>query len=104
MTSQDLTVLVSIIISLALSYIPGLAPWWDGQKPVNKRLVMFGLLVLVTGAVYGLSCAGWSGEIGLLVTCDKAGLSGLLRALVMAIVANQGVYAITPRPSYALAK
>jgi hypothetical protein len=60
--------------------------------------VMLGLLVLVALSTYGLSCAGLGVDIGINVTCDQPGAIGLLKALVLAIAANQGTYTITKRP------
>lgn len=103
MTSQDLTAAVAILISLGLSYIPGLAPKWDGLDPTWKRLIMVGLLLAVAGGAYGLACAGWAAELGFFVTCDKPGLMGLVKAFVIAVIANQSVYKISPKPDYARA-
>ena len=52
------------------------------------------LLVVITGATYGLSCAGLF-NTG--VTCDKPGLTGLITAFILALMANQSTFAISPK-------
>jgi hypothetical protein len=64
--------------------------------PQVKRLIMLGLITLSASAVYGLACLDWGVELGITVTCDQSGLFGLLRQAVLAIIANQGIYAISP--------
>jgi len=97
MASETLILIAGAILSLAFSYIPGLAPAYDKLEPTQKRLIMLALLVVVTGSVYGLSCAGWGSSWGIVITCNLAGLQGLIAQLILAIIANQGVYAISPR-------
>lgn len=95
-TSEELSVVAGVVLSLGFSYIPGLKSKFDTLAPERKRLVMLGLLVLVSGAVYGLSCAGFAADLGIGVTCDQAGAIGLIRAFVVATIANQSTYMITP--------
>jgi len=52
---------------------------------------MGGLLIVVTGAIFGLSC----GAVIDWVTCDKAGALGLFDLLIWALIANQSTYLIT---------
>jgi hypothetical protein len=101
MSSTDLASYSAIVLSLLFSYIPKLNTWFDGLDAQYKRLIMLGLCAVVAGAAFGLSCAGWGGEVGLSVTCDKAGALGLLKAFVGAIVANQAAYMLTPRKATA---
>lgn len=98
MTPEILAAVASVILSLAFSYIPNLRVWFAGRPKETQQLVMLGLLVLVAAASYGLACAGVLVELfGVELTCDKAGMLGLVRALIFAIMANQGVYQLTPK-------
>lgn len=98
LTPELLAGAVAIILSLLFSYIPGLNAWFAGLKDEYKRLIMLGLLLLVAGLAYGLACWGMLVDLtGIGLTCDRAGLLGLIRILVVAIIANQAVYSISPR-------
>ena len=97
MSANTLSLIAGAALSLAFSYIPGLRDDFDSLDPTEKRLVMFGLLLVTAVAVQVLACLGWGAEWGLYLACDQAGLAGLLQQLVIAIIANQGVYAISPR-------
>lgn|SRR5574341_1215394 len=94
MTAETLSALAGLVGSLAFSYVPGLQSWYAKQATEKKRLIMALLLVGITVAAYGASCARWF-SLGLVVTCDQAGLEGLVRVFVLALVANQGTYLIT---------
>jgi hypothetical protein len=101
-TADELAGLAGAALSLAITYVPGLNAWYGGLAPDRKRLVMIGLLALAAAGVYGLSCAGLAGQLlGLSVSCDQTGLLGLGRALLVAVIANQSVFLITPKPAAA---
>lgn len=104
MSAESLVLIAGALLSLAFSYIPGLAPKFDALDPTVKRLIMLGLLVVVAGVSYGLSCLGWGAAWGINIPCDQAGLQALISQLVIAIIANQSVYSISPKASYAKAK
>lgn len=98
MTPEILAAVAGVILSLAFSYIPNLRTWFAEKPKETQQLVMLGLLFLVAAASYGLACAGILSELfGVTLTCDKAGMLGLIRALIFAIMANQGVYQLTPK-------
>ena len=97
MSAETLILIAGAILSLAFSYIPGLAPAYDKLEPTQKRLIMLLLLIVTTGSVYGLSCVGWGSQWGINITCNLAGFQGLIAQLILAIMANQGMYLISPR-------
>lgn len=109
MTTETLSLLAGSLLSLGFSYVPGLAGWYDrlgeggSDGGTAKRLVMLALLVLVAAGAFGLACSGWGSAVGLALTCDQSGAAGLVRALVLAIVANQSTHAISPRPGRGIA-
>ena len=98
MSAEELSAAAGIILSLLFNYVPRIRERYDLLDETGKRLVMLALLILVTGVVFGLTCFNLLADIGLAVTCDRTGGIALLRALVIAIIANQGTYAISPRP------
>jgi hypothetical protein len=98
MTAQMLAAAAGILLSLLFSYIPKLNTWYAAQSEEAKKLIMLGLLFVIAVGAFGLSCAGVLTDLfGIAITCDKAGAIGLIQAFVLAVIANQGVYAITPQ-------
>ncbi len=98
MSSETLILISGAVLSLLFSYVPSLNTWFAAKSPDIKRLIMAGMLLLVSVAVFGLSCAGLGGEIGIQLECSKEGVIGLVKTFILAIVANQGAYALTPQP------
>jgi hypothetical protein len=97
MTAENLSLVAGTTLSLVFSYVPGAKSWFEGFDPEIRRVIMLALLVCSAGFVYGLSCLGWAVEWGIALYCDRSGLFGLIEQLVLAIIANQSIYAITPR-------
>jgi len=97
MTTTQLTSIAAVILSLAFSYLPGLSDWYAAQTSEAKRLAMLGLLVLVAAGTFSLACAGFGPKLGITLACDQQGAFGLLQTLIMALVANQATYLITPK-------
>ncbi len=98
-TSEELSAAAGILLSLALSYLPGVSAWFADLSPQAKRLAMLGLLAAVTGAMVGLSCGGLAADLGLPITCDRAGLVHALRAFALAVIANQAAFLVAPKPA-----
>ena len=93
LTPESLTMLAGAVLSLLFSYVPGLSDWYGALEATYKRLIMAGLLLVTTGAVFGLACAGILSGIA----CDQPGLINVVWTFILAIVANQSVYSITKR-------
>jgi hypothetical protein len=98
MSAEMISACAGILLSLVFSYVPGLSDWFEALDGAHKRLVMLAALVLVVGGMLGLSCLGIP-QIGgaALPACSQAGLLGMLEALVLALVANQAAYLISPK-------
>ena len=99
MTPQLLSSIAGIILSLLFSYIPGLSSWYDTLTATYKRLVMLALLAVTSLSAFGLACLGWLPYFNLNLACDQKGGVELLMAFVLALVANQSTYLITPKPN-----
>lgn len=97
MSAENLSLVAGTVLSLAFSYIPGVREWFVEFEPAIKRLIMLALLAVISGMVYGLSCLGWGSEWGITLSCDQAGLLGLAKQFVIAIIANQSIYTISPQ-------
>ena len=92
MSTDELAGTAGILISVAVSYVPGLADKYAALDGAQKRLVMLLALVLAAALVYGLSCA----NVLAVITCSQRDLVGLVRTVVLAVIANQAAYLITP--------
>ena len=104
MTPALLSSLAGITLSLFFSYVPGISTWYEALTATYKRLVMLFLLAVVSIGAFGLACLGWlpyftdQGGVPAAVTCSQQGGVELLTAFVLALVANQSTYLITPKP------
>lgn len=94
MTSEQISALAGVVLSLAFSYVPGLSDWFGELRSEYKRLLMAGLMLVVAAAAYGLTCAGW---LETAIVCDEAGVMALVWAYIAALVANQATYTLTRR-------
>lgn len=92
MDAALLASLAGILLSLLFSYVPKLSDWFAVLEGVYKRLIMAGLLLVVAGGAFGLSCA----SVISAVTCDQPGALGLVKAFIAALIANQSTYMISP--------
>ena len=98
MTPETLALVAGVVLSLAFSYIPNLRTWFAEQTKEFQQLAMLGMMAVVALATYGLACAGILSDLfGLDMTCDKIGILGLVKALIFAIMANQGIYKLSPQ-------
>lgn len=96
MTPEVLSLVAGIVLSLMFSYIPKMNTWYAVQSEEVKKLIMLGLLLVVAAAVYGLSCAGYLPE-AYAVACGEQGIVVLVQAFILAAVANQTAYKLTPQ-------
>lgn len=95
MTAEGLALIAGTVLSLLFSYIPGLNDKFAELDATKKRLIMLSLLVVAAVVIYGMSCLGWALG-GYQVTCDQVGLSALVEVLIIAIIANQGIFLASP--------
>ena len=95
MTAETLAMITGVVLSLLASYIPGVKSWFENLSPSLKQSVMGIALIIVAAAIMGLVCSGYGADLGIAVTCDRAGIIGFVRVLIMALIANQSTYLIT---------
>jgi len=95
--AAELSSIAGVILSLAMSYIPGLSDWYNRFDSTKKSGIMALLLLIVTLGVFGLAC----GKVlaGATITCDKAGALSLIEAFIAALIANQATFVLSPRKS-----
>ena len=99
MTVEGLSVGAAVILSLAFSYVPGLNVKFAALRAEYKQLIMLGLLAAFSGCALGLACLDPEGAkvLGLTVICVKSDIYKFVSVLVQAIIANQGVFMISPQ-------
>jgi hypothetical protein len=83
-------------IALIFSLFPVLRTWFAGLTSEAKSGIMIGLMVLTAFAVWGAGCIGW---LTTGMACTTASIPDLLKLILLAIVANQGVNRIVPEPA-----
>ena len=88
---ETLSAVFGVLLSLFMSYVPGVKTWFDKQPAINKRAIMAVGLFLVAGGAYGLSCA----DVINIVACTQAGVLTLVSSYIAALVANQSTFLIT---------
>ena len=93
-SSELIVSIAGVVLSLLFSYIPGLRTWFAALVAETKQLIMLGLLVLVTGAIYALGCYGIL-DTG--IACGKEGVVSLVFMLIAGVVSNQAAYLISPQ-------
>ena len=96
MSAEVLAAIAGIVLSLALSYIPGLNTAYAKLDSVWKRVILLVLLVLVAGVAFWISCEGWGSAWGVTVECSQAGAQALISAFVLALIGSQSAYVISP--------
>jgi hypothetical protein len=97
MSPEELSAAAGVILSLSFSYIPGLHERYACLSPTHKRLVMLGLLGVAAMGAYALSCYGGSLGGPQPVECSQAGIWGLLKSLLAAVIANQCAFSVSPK-------
>ena len=93
MSSELLIVIAGVVLSLLFSYVPRLKDWFDPLWSNQKRLIMLAALLLSAGGVFALACFGKYD----LVVCDAAGAWNMLEYFVLAAIANQTAYQLSPK-------
>lgn len=94
MTSETLSRIAGIALSLAMNYVPGIREWYEKLSSVQKAGVMALLIIGAGVAVFAVSCWG----IAPYVECSQQGAWGLLGSVINALIANQATYLIAVRP------
>ena len=92
MSSQLLAGIAGIVLSLLFEYLPGLHDWYNALTDIKQKLIMLAALLVSAAGIFALACLGRYD----LVTCDVAGVWMLLEYFVLAVIANQATYLISP--------
>jgi len=93
-TPDKMTAFAGIAISLLMSYTPGLNARYAALSGDWKRMIQLGLIVLAAVGIMVTSCQGWYH----FVTCTPANVENIVWSVIMAAIANQTAYQLTPQP------
>ena len=96
MTSDKLATLVGVLISLLFAYLPGLKTWFEKQAPQAKAGLTAVVTILAAVVIYGLGCANWFPELGVIFT--KAGFQQFVTVVIGALIGLAGAYTTLVRP------
>lgn len=92
-TPEFISMAAGVLISLAFSYVPGLKDKFQALTPDYKRLAMLLALLIVSLGSLGVACLGrYDG-----LTCDNDGLWRVIEVFILAAIANQTAYQLTPK-------
>lgn len=94
-TSNFLAGAAGVLLSLALSFVPGLAQWLARKDPTWKRLTVLIAVMLVAAIAFGLSCLRVAG-LPFQIECSTTGAFGLAESVFWCLVGNQAADRITP--------
>jgi hypothetical protein len=89
-TPELLAAIFAALAAILFDWLPGLKEKYDPLSELKKRQIMGVVLALIVLCIYGGSC--WWGLFQTGITCDKAGLSGLLNMVWVAISVNQSFH------------
>lgn len=95
LSPELLAMVAGAILSLGLSYIPGLNSWYAGLAEDVKKFIMLVLLAVASIGVLAVSCAPLLGMV--FVECTTAGAVQVLVVFIAALIANQSVHRISPQ-------
>lgn len=95
MSADKLAALAGVLLSLLLSYFPGLSSWYGTLAGKSKSLVFLGLLLAGTLLSFGVSCANFQIVIFPDVACTRDGLLLAVNSFVAAAIAGAGTYVTT---------
>lgn len=97
MTPEFLVLTFGVVLSLIVSYVPGLNTAYEKLDGTLKRVVMLAGVIVIGASVYGLNCAGYSFTGVPAVACTQQGALGVVEAVILAAIANQTAYGLTPK-------
>lgn len=94
-TAELIAAIIGALVSVLFSYFPKLNTLFAALTENKKKLIMLGLMVLVSAGIYVGQCvlSWWATDL----VCGQAGLWRLATILISSIVGNQGVFGLSPQ-------
>jgi hypothetical protein len=98
MDANTLSASAAVLWAVIFAYLPRLNTSFAKLDETAKRLIMLAVLLVTASGAYGLACLGVLKDLfGATLTCDQQGLLVVIKAFILAVIANQGTYMILPR-------
>ena len=98
LTPEAVAVILSGLLSLAFTLIPGLNAKFAALQKEVKTAIMGGLSLLIAVVIYLIACTPATAE-GFPFACPTGGFWQLVVIIFLSVTVNQGVYAGTPKPN-----
>lgn len=98
MTAALLAAIAGVILSLALSYLPGVGTWFNALDSQKKVMVNGLLLVVAAVGAVAAACSGLAVYLHLALECTPADFITVASALLSALLANQSAYVAFVKP------
>ena len=102
LTPEAVAAILSGLLSLAFTLIPGLNSKFAALQKEVKTAIMGGASVLIAVAIYLIACTP-AAATGFPFTCPVGGFWELVMIVFWSVTINQGVYAGTPKPNAVVA-
>lgn len=83
-----------VVVSVIFSYAPKLRVKYAALEEGQKKGIMAGVMAAITIGITALSCTGF---ISTSIQCTKFGLERVLIDFLIMVIANQGIYGISPK-------
>lgn len=83
-----------VVVSVIFSYAPKLRVKYAALDEGQKKEIMAGVMAVITIGITALSCTGF---ISTSIQCTKFGLERVLIDFLIMVIANQGIYGISPK-------
>lgn len=96
-STEVLITLSAAVLSLTFTYFPKLRVSFAALPSEQKQTVNLGLIILLAGGMFLLTCGGISALPG--VICTKEGVIQMLMYVFLAGGGNQLTYLISPQPT-----
>jgi hypothetical protein len=93
LTSEMISAFGGILLSLILNYVPGLNVKFAALSSEIKSAIVAGSLVVI-GVLVALSSCG---NLWVWISCDQVGFMKLAQCILFALIANQGIYKLSPQ-------
>jgi hypothetical protein len=93
-TSAAVAGIAGALISLIMSYFPGLNTRFAALPKESQQLIMAGLMLLTTAVVMALGCYK---ILQIDLTCDQNGIIQAVWVFLSAIMGNQATFKLTPQ-------
>jgi len=91
MTPEQLASLILVILGVALQlafkYAPSFSDWY--QNHANKGTLALAFAVLVGVVYFVISCTPYAADLGISISCDRASVFTLLRAIFIIASSQQ---------------